>query len=147
MGGDAVMKDADKEEEIVGKKGLSEIGGSKTKEDFTPLLESSIPQNRDLALKQGKKAQAIENLLGVSLPLLLFCSLKGTAPHCPCPPLRCDGRRFVLPCFVGPPSPRRFFGGERGCVAEPEVGGEQRILRWYLSSCKAVWLQQTKTTG
>lgn len=64
---DADMKDAEKEE-IKGKKGLSEIGGSKTKEDFTPLLESAIPQNRDLALKQGKKAEAIENLLGVSTP-------------------------------------------------------------------------------
>jgi len=38
---------------------------SKKKEDFTPLLDAAIPQNRDLALKEGKKAEALENLLGV----------------------------------------------------------------------------------
>ena len=38
---------------------------TKKKEDFGPLLEASIPQNRDLALKEGKKAEAIENLLTV----------------------------------------------------------------------------------
>jgi len=32
-----------------------------------PILAAAIPQNRDLALKQGKKDEAIENLLGVSL--------------------------------------------------------------------------------
>jgi len=58
---DTEMKD--KEEE--GKKGLSEIASNKKKEDFGPLLEASLPQNRDLALKQGKKDEAIENLLGV----------------------------------------------------------------------------------
>jgi hypothetical protein len=30
-----------------------------------PLLAAAIPQNRDLALKEGKKDEAIENLLGV----------------------------------------------------------------------------------
>lgn len=38
---------------------------SKVKVDFGPILEASIPQNRDLALKEGKPAEAIENLLGV----------------------------------------------------------------------------------
>jgi hypothetical protein len=38
---------------------------SKAKIDFGPILEASIPQNRDLALKEGKPAEAIENLLGV----------------------------------------------------------------------------------
>ena len=32
-----------------------------------PLLEAAIPQNRDLALKEGKKDEAVENLLGVRL--------------------------------------------------------------------------------
>ena len=40
-------------------------GSSKAKVDFGPILEASIPQNRDLALKEGKPAEAIENLLGV----------------------------------------------------------------------------------
>ena len=38
---------------------------TKAKIDFGPILEASIPQNRDLALKEGKPAEAIENLLGV----------------------------------------------------------------------------------
>jgi hypothetical protein len=110
---DAEMKDADKEEEIVGKKGLSEIGGSKTKEDFTPLLESSIPQNRDLALKQGKKAEAIENLLGVSpRPLLARPGASLRTSHAF---LGSCARRFVSSRPAGHPTPpKRIFGGGEG---------------------------------
>jgi hypothetical protein len=46
-------------------------GSSKAKIDFGPILEASIPQNRDLALKEGKKAEAIENLLAV---IFYFCA-------------------------------------------------------------------------
>ena len=43
---------------------------TKNKVDFGPLLETSIPQNRDLALKEGKLGEAIENLLAVFLNLI-----------------------------------------------------------------------------
>lgn len=61
---DVKMEDAEKEE-TKGKKGLDDAVSSKKKEDFGPLLAAAIPQNRDLALKEGKKEQALENLLGV----------------------------------------------------------------------------------
>jgi hypothetical protein len=61
--------DAEKTEQKIGgikmKKGIDDSVSSKKKEDFTQLLATSIPQNRDLALKEGNKAQALENLLGV----------------------------------------------------------------------------------
>ncbi|MGB1605494.1 MAG: hypothetical protein ACPIOQ_72855, partial [Promethearchaeia archaeon] len=38
-----------------------------------PILAAAIPQNRDLALKDGKKDEAIENLLAV-------CQLIGWQP-------------------------------------------------------------------
>jgi len=47
------------------KKDKEDLSVSKPKVDFGPLLETSIPQNRDLALKDGKPAEAIENLLSV----------------------------------------------------------------------------------
>jgi hypothetical protein len=49
------------------KKDKEELSSTSTKAkiDFGPILEASIPQNRDLALKEGKPAEAIENLLGV----------------------------------------------------------------------------------
>jgi hypothetical protein len=39
-----------------------------------PILAAAIPQNRDLALKEGKKDEAIENLLGVR-PFIV-CSVR-----------------------------------------------------------------------
>jgi hypothetical protein len=133
---DAEMKDAEKEEEIVGKKGLSEIGGSKTKEDFTPLLESSIPQNRDLALKQGKKAEAIENLLGVSpRPLLAHSRASPRVSH---DFVGSCARRFVFSCSVGHPHPTRGFLAAGRCGAgRGRVGQAKRdaaLSSWHCPS-------------
>jgi hypothetical protein len=69
---DSEMADADtaQSEQKIGikaKKGIDDSVSSKKKEDFTGLLESSIPQFRDMALKEGNKAQALEGLLGVGI--------------------------------------------------------------------------------
>uniref|UniRef100_A0A7S0HEG8 PCI domain-containing protein n=1 Tax=Hanusia phi TaxID=3032 RepID=A0A7S0HEG8_9CRYP len=62
-GGD---KGSDEKKNFISSKNKDDMSiSTKKKEDFGPLLEASIPQNRDLALKEGKKAEAIENLLTV----------------------------------------------------------------------------------
>ena len=65
------------------KKAKQELStSSKPKVDFGPLLETSIPQNRDLALKEGKPAEAIENLLSVSAARRYIVGVE-VPPFCP----------------------------------------------------------------
>ncbi|KAJ1488390.1 hypothetical protein T484DRAFT_2019564 [Baffinella frigidus] len=73
MPDDQEMKDGgESKADAVKKKSIMDIKAkedmsisTKKKEDFAPLLATAIPQNRDLALKEGKKAEAVENLLAV----------------------------------------------------------------------------------